>query len=216
MSRRAWLRRPITWIVLAGMLAAIAMAVSMRSASAAGAGGRVVVARVMVPAGTLLDDDTAARSLAMAQVPDGLGLRGLVPSAAGVVGRRTVAPLGPGEPVTQAVLGGSPGTGPLPLQPGQRAVPVPLRAAGGPVAAPAPGARVDVMASDGEGPAGRTRVVVADAEVMAVTPGDESQGGEPGGAVVLRLSSADALEVARALDFAREVRVIARPAGEGG
>lgn len=216
MTRRVSLRRPMTWIVLALLLAGGALAMAMRSASAAGSGGRVVVARVVVPAGTLLDEDTATRTLAVAVVPDGLALRGLVASAAGVVGRRTVAPLAPGEPVTQAVLGGSPGTGPTPLQPGERAVPVPLRAVGGPVAAPSAGARVDVMASDGEGPAGRTRVIVADAEVMAVTPADETQGGDAGGAVVLRLSSDEALEVARALDFAREVRVVARPAGEGG
>jgi hypothetical protein len=71
------------------------------------------------------------------------------------------------------------------------------------------------MASDGEGPAGRTRVIVADAEVLAVTPGTSGDSGDVGGGVVLRLSADDALAVARALDFAREVRIIARPAGEG-
>jgi len=72
-----------------------------------------------------------------------------------------------------------------------------------------------VIASDGEGPAGRTRVIVADAEVMAVTPGTSGEVSDAGGGVVLRLTASDALAVARALDFAREVRVIARPAGEG-
>jgi hypothetical protein len=33
-------------------------------------------------------------------------------------------------------------------------------------------------------------------------------------ALLLRLSTAQALEVTRALDFAREVRVVTRPAGE--
>jgi Flp pilus assembly protein CpaB len=208
-------RRPALWFGVGGVLLVLTAFVVLRSARGAESGGRVVVARTVIPAGTLLDDEGASAALALANVPDGLDLRGLVTSAAGVVGRRTVAPLGPGEPVTEAVLGGSPGVGPAPLAPGQRAVPVPMRAAGGPVVAPVPGSRVDVMASDGEGLAGRTRVIVSDAEVMAVTPGTPGEAGDAGGSVVLRLSSADALSVARALDFSREVRVIARPAGEG-
>jgi len=213
-ARRA-IRRPLMWFLAAGALLAVTAFMVVRSSGTSEGGGRVVVARVVIPAGTLLDEDTAAAALALAAVPDVLGLRGLVRSAAGAVGRRTVAPLGPGEPVTEAVLGGSPGVGPAPLAAGERAVPVPLRAAGGPVAAPAPGSRVDVMASDGEGPAGRTRVIVADAEVLAVTPAASGDSGDVGGGVVLRLSADDALAVARALDFAREVRIIARPAGEG-
>jgi Flp pilus assembly protein CpaB len=213
-ARRA-VRRPVLWFLLAGALLAVTVLMVMRSAGASQGAGRIVVARVVIPAGTLLDQETASTALALASVPDGLGLSGLVTSAAGAVGRRPVAPHGPGEPVTQAGLGGSPGVGPAPLVAGERAVPVPLRAAGGPVAAPAPGSRVDVIASDGEGPAGRTRVIVADAEVMAVTPGTSGEASDAGGGLVLRLTANDALAVARALDFAREVRVIARPAGEG-
>jgi Flp pilus assembly protein CpaB len=213
-ARRA-IRRPLLWFLLAGALVAGTLFMVMRSAGESQGAGRVVVARVVIPAGTLLDEETAAAALALTSVPDTSGLRGLVTSAAGAVGRRTVAPLGPGEPVTEAVLGGSPGVGPAPLVAGERAVPVPLRAAGGPVAAPAPGSRVDVMASDGEGPSGRTRVIVADAEVLAVTSGAPGDTGDAGGEVVLRLSPNDALAVAHALDFAREVRIIARPAGEG-
>jgi len=215
MIARRTIRRPLLWFLLAGALLAVTVFTFMRSSGASPGEGRVVVARVVIPAGTLLNEETAATALALAAVPDALGLRGLVASAAGAVGRRTVAPLGPGEPVTEAVLGGSPGVGPAPLATGERAVPVPLRAAGGPVAAPAPGSRVDVMASDGEGPAGRTRVIVADAEVLAITPGTSGDTGDAGGGVVLRLSANDALAVAHALDFAREVRIVARPAGEG-
>ena len=59
-------------------------------------------------------------------------------------------------------------------------------------------------------------LVVADAEVMAITPPGDIDTGDAGGFVVLRISSDDALEVARALDFARQVRVVTRPAGEDG
>ena len=214
MSHRR-LRRPLVWFLMAGALVLLAAVLVMRSADTSQGAARVVVARVVIPAGTLLDENVASEVLAMAAVPDGLALRGLVATASGAVGRRTVAPLGPGEPVTEAALGGGPGIGPAPLQAGERAVPVPIRAAGGAVAAPAPGARVDVIASDGEGPAGRTRVIVANAEVMAVTAAASGDASDSGGGVVLRLRADDALAVARALDFAREVRVIARPAGEG-
>ena len=79
---------------------------------------------------------------------------------------------------------------------------------------PAPGTRVDVLASDGEGLAGRTRVVVAGAEVLAIMRDDVSRGDGSGDALLLRVSTEQALEVTRALDFAREVRVVVRPATE--
>jgi hypothetical protein len=79
-----------------------------------------------------------------------------------------------------------------------------------------PGARVDVVASTGEGLAGRTAVVVADAEVLAV--GDAGPEGELGaaGEALLRMSSAQALRVTAALNFAREVRLLSRPREEVG
>ena len=97
---------------------------------------------------------------------------------------------------------------------GERAVAVPLRALGAAAGAPAPGARVDVLASDGEGLAGRTRVVVSGAEVLAIMRDDPSRGDGSGDALLLRVTAAQALEVTRALDFAREVRVVSRPASE--
>lgn len=210
---RIGLRRPGAWFILAAALAVLAFVV----AGGIGGGdltGRVLVARTGIPAGTLIDEEIAASSLAIASVPDDLSLRGLLSAAGGALGRRVAAPIGPGEPITQAALGGSPGIGPSPLVPGERAVPIPLRAAGGPAVAPGPGSRVDVIASDGEGPAGRTRIVVTDAEVLAITPPAGDGGGDVTGGLVLRLRTDQALEVARALDFAREVRVVTRPAGE--
>ncbi len=212
MRFRFGLRRPIRWFVIAGILGAVALVLILRPTEDLTT--HVVVARVMIPAGTLLDEAEAEWSLAVAAVPDDLVLRGLVATASGVVGRRTVAPLSPGEPVTQAVMGGAPGVGPAPLATGERAVPVPMRSVGGPVAAPPPGSHVDVIASDGEGATARTRVIVTNAEVLAITPAADGEAPDTGGSVVLRLSSADALAVAHALDFSRGVRVIARPPGE--
>ena len=73
-----------------------------------------------------------------------------------------------------------------------------------------------MVASTGEGPSGRTRVVVADAEVLATT--EAAPDGDLGGAgeALLRVTAAQALSVTAALNFAREVRLLARPRDEVG
>ena len=189
-------RRPGWWFLAAAVLAIAAMVMARGLGAPAVPTRQVLVAARVIPAGTLLGLPSSS---------------GLLATTAQAEGRRTVAPIAPGEPVTQAALGGAPGTGPAPLQAGERAVPVPLRAAGASAAAPGPGARVDVLASDGEGPAGRTRVVVSGAEVLALMRSDDGGGDIAADALLLRLGVDDALAVTQALDFAREVRVVIRP-----
>jgi Flp pilus assembly protein CpaB len=211
-SRR---RRAAVWMALAGAAGLLAVVLALRAAGGSGDGGWVLVARAPLPPGLLIDDAVAADALAPASVPADLGLTGLIGSAGEVVGRRTVAPVAAGEPLTQAALGGAPGTGAAPLRPGERAVAVPLSAAAG-AGGLAAGARVDVVASSGEGLAGRTRVVVGDAEVIATTEGPAE--GELGaaGEALLRVTAVQALRVTAALNFAREVRLLARPRDEAG
>lgn len=206
------MRRPGAWFVLAALLAAGAFVLARGAGQSADPGERVLVAARPVAPGTVITADDAGL-LATARVPSGGVLPGMLRSANDAVGRRVVAAVTAGEPITQAALGGDPRIAPAPLAAGERAMPVPLRAAGATAAAPVPGARVDVMASDGEGLAGRTRVVVPDAEVLAVMRSDPADGDAGGDAIVLRLTSDQALDVTRALDFAREVRVVARPPG---
>lgn len=199
------------WLALAGAAGLLAVMLTLRAAGEPDRAGTVLVAREPVPAGTLLDGETASRVLGQVAVPGDLPLTGLIGTPEQAVGRRTVAHLAPGEPLTAAVLGGAPGTGPAPLRPGERAVSAPLSAAAGAAAALAPGLRVDVVASTGEGLTGRTRVVVADAEVLAIT--EPAPGGE-GGEAILRVSARQALQVTAALNFAREVRLLVRPPDE--
>jgi pilus assembly protein CpaB len=208
-------RRSALWMALAGAAGLLAVLLTLRAAAQPDAGGWVLVARAPLPPGLLVDEAVASEALAPAPVPAGLDLAGLLRSADEALGRRTAAPVAAGEPLTQASLGGAPGAGAPPLAPGQRAVAVPLSAASG-AAGLAPGARVDVVASTGEGPAGRTRVVVSDAEVLATA--EAASGGDLGGTgeALLRVSSAQALRVTAALNFAREVRLLARPRDEVG
>ncbi len=93
---------------------------------------------------------------------------------------------------------------------------MPLSTAGGSAAGLVPGARVDVVASTGEGLAGTTALVVADAEVLAVALPAPEDAGASSGEAVLRVSSRQALRVTAALNFAREVRLLVRPLDEVG
>ena len=207
------MRRPGWWFVIAAVLAVGAFMLASGMGRGEDSAARVLVAARAIPAGEVIGG-SARGLLAVASVPAGGVLPGMLLDAGEATGRRTVAPIAAGEPITQAALGGRPGLGPGPLMTGERAVAVPLRALGAAAGAPAPGSRVDVLASDGEGLAGRTRVVVSGAEVLAIMRDDPSRGDGSGDALLLRVTAAQALEVTRALDFAREVRVVGRPASE--
>lgn len=215
-ARAAGRRRAGLWLVLAGLAGLVAAVATLRAAADPAPSGRALVAVRALPPGVQVDEAAAAGALAIVPVPDGLGLAGLLADPAAARGRRLAVPVGAGEPVTQAALGGAPGAGPAPLGPGERAVPVPLAAAGGASAGLVAGVRVDVVASTGEGPAGRTAVVVSDAEVLVAVPAAQPDAASGPGEVLLRVSAAQALRVTAALNFAREVRLLVRPAGESG
>lgn len=205
-------RRTLLFAGAAGVAAALVVGLVQRGP----AGVPALVARTEVAAGTVLDDGVLADLFTATRVSGGAPLAGLPTDAAALSGLRTAAALAPGEPLTLAALGGGrPAV--APLGPGERAVAVPVQAAGAAAGALEPGVRVDVVSSTGEGPAGRTRVIVAGAEVLAVEAGgDGGFGAAPiAGAVVLRADARDALVITAALNFAREVRLLARPDDEG-
>ncbi len=209
-------RRAGLWLVLAGVVGLAAAAMTLQAAGGPSDTGRIVVAREGLTPGLLIDSAVAASALTVVSVPEGAALPGLLDDPVEALGRRVAVPVAPGEPITQAALGGAPGAGPAPLEVGQRAVPVPLAAAGGGGAGLVVGARVDVVASSGEGPAGRTRVVVADAQVLAVAAAASPDGLATGGEALLRVTAQQALRITAALNFAREVRLLVRPPQESG
>ena len=196
-------RRALLVVGVAGIVVALVIGLLPRST---GTKQRMLVAAEPIAAGTLLDTTVLREVTVRGEVP----IAGLTEPST-IVGRRTVSDLLPGEPVTEASLGGGVAV-PSPLTPGERAVPVPAAAAGvGPAGVLRPGTLVDVVASSGEGPAGRTSVIVAGAEVLSSDAADDSG---LGGAVLLRASAKESLRITAALNFARDVRLLARPLGE--
>ena len=168
----------------------------------------VLVSRADLAPGTRLDR-LSSGELASRSVPLPEGVRSPPGASELPAGARLVVPLAAGEVLTWAALGGVPGAGPPPLAEGERAVALPAAALGSSALALPVGARVDLVAAGGAGPAD---LLVADAEVLVVGPVTDGDGG----GLLLRVPVSRALAVAGASGFAGEIRVIARPPGERG
>ncbi len=208
MSRRSRRRnRVLAWAAIATGVAASAVMIGQGQGEAIPT-QTVLVASRDIPRGTALSPSDAEAIAA----PAGWTVGGLERDPASLEGRRTVAPLSQGDLITVAATGGP--TAVAPLSAGQRAVPVPISAAGGSAALLEPGARVDVVASRGEGPMGKTSVVVWNVEVLAVpAPGPDGYVPDTA-AVLLRATPRDALRITSALNFARDVRLVVRPTAD--
>jgi pilus assembly protein CpaB len=216
MSRR---RRAALLLGLALVLGALAASDVARRESALRAAlaplVEVVVAREPLEAGKRVRaDDLARRSVPARFAP--AGAVGVVPEL--LIGRRLAVPVPAGGPV-----------GPLLLEPaappagagigrGQRAAEVVASAAPGTVVA---GARVDVLVTRDRGAgAGATELALQDVEVLAARPadpsGDAPRRSGPAVAATLRVSVRQAVYLAAAGSFAREVRLLARAPGDRG
>jgi pilus assembly protein CpaB len=179
----------------------------------------VAVAARDVPAGARLDpSDVAVRRVPAAYVP-----RGALPSPGEAAGQRLAAPLAAGDYLTRGLVaaraGGSKGV----LRRGERAVEVAI-SGGRALEGLAAGARVDVVVSteprDG---AGRTFLALEGVDLLALRPADGAmgEGGESDGAAAaatavatLRVTLRQAVYLAAAQNFAREVRLLPRPPGD--
>jgi len=174
----------------------------------------LVAARDLPP-----DARLSARSLLVRRVPARFVPPDALGSAAGVVGLRPSVPIVAGGYVTAAVFeasgdehraGGGVGRG-------ERAVTVAVSGAAGLAA----GARVDVLVSTESGAGGgRTLMALAGAELLRLGPssapvGDGAAGiGGPTALATLRVSVRQAVYLTAADNFAREIRLLARPPGD--
>ena len=176
----------------------------------------VLVAARDLPAGTRL----ARGAVALRRVPARFAPPDGLTSAAGVVGARLAMPARAGAYLSAGLFAGAGGRDRYGLRRGERAVTVEV-AGGLAEAGPAPGSRVDVLVST-EGPAGgRTHMALAGAELLQVSAaGAGYSDPPPSGSTVptalatLRVTVRQAIYLTAADNFAREVRLLARPPGD--
>lgn len=208
MSRR---RRAVVLLGLALVLGGLAASdVSRRESALQRRLGPVVpavVARRNLDPGTRL---TGAQ-LGVRRVPARFAPAGAFPSPSALVGLRTAVAVGAGEYLAPGDVSEG-GSGPA-LRPGERVADV--VAVGSPDAV-VPGGRVDVVVTrEGrDGGPGRTDLALEDVEVLSAAPAEEGAGDDaargPRVAAALRVTVRQAVYLAAAQSFARELRLLPR------
>jgi pilus assembly protein CpaB len=219
MSRR---RRAVLLLGLALALGGLAAAdVSRREAALArklGPAVGVVVARQGLAPG----DRVLAERVAVRRVPARYAPAGALGSPGEAVGMRVAAAIPAGAYVTAGALGagagaaGGPG-GPA-LRPGERVADL---TAAGPADLVTPGGRVDVLVTrdPAHGGPGQTALALEDVEVLAAAPAEPGEGSGAGAGVArvrasLRVTVRQAVFLAAAQAFSREVRLLPRAPGD--
>lgn len=164
----------------------------------------VVVARADLPA----DEPIAAGRLAVRRVPARYAPRGSFASPAQVAGRRAGAPVAAGTDLTAALLA-SDASEPVgaPVRRGERLAEI--TATGSPELVVA-GARVDVLVTRGRA----TTLELQDVEVLEAAPAPQEDGGPPRVQAALRVTLRQAVFLAAAQSFARELRLLPRADGD--
>jgi pilus assembly protein CpaB len=211
-SRR---RRAIALLGLALVLGGLAAAdVSRREAAVRAQLGpvvEVVVARSDLPAGR----PVAAGDLALRRIPARYAPVGAATLPETLIGRRLAAPVPRGGYVGSGQLASEADIARPPVRRGERAAEVVGLGAPDLVV---PGARVDVLVTrDSEdGGAAATELALEDVEVLAARPAGpgERDDGAKRVAATLRVTVGDAVYLAAAHSFAREVRLLPRAAGD--
>jgi Flp pilus assembly protein CpaB len=139
-------------------------------------------------------------------------------SSAGVAGARLAVPVQAGAYLTAGSFAGTSDRDEYGLRRGERAVTVDV-AAGFADGGPPPGSRVDVLVStDGPG-GGRTQMALAGAELLRLAEapaayGDPDAPTAPTALATLRVTTRQAVYLAAADNFAREIRLLIRPPGD--
>lgn len=183
----------------------------------------VVVAVADLRQGQRIGEQQAARALAVRRVPARFAPPDALAAPEEAVGATLAAPVVAGGYLTAGTLaapgdgGEEPGAA---LAPGQRAVQVAV-AGGAELADAGPGALVDVVVTSerGEGH-GRTYLALERVELLAARPGGDpgaaAEGAEAAGTTLatLRVTLRQAVFLAAAQSFAREIRLLPRAPAE--
>jgi pilus assembly protein CpaB len=213
MTRR---RRGILLAGLALLLGALAASdISGREAALRRQVGPLVD---VVVAGHALQPGKALQSgdLAVRQVPARFAPSNAVRRPAELVGLKLANPLPAGADLSAAAIDrGDDVTPGAPVRAGERVVDV---VATGSAAAILPGSRVDVLVTRDAGGAGggRTRLALEDVEVLNAhaVPATDTQPATTRVAASLRVTVRQAVYLAAAQSFAREIRLLPRAAGD--
>jgi pilus assembly protein CpaB len=172
----------------------------------------VVVARRDLPAGTRLE----RAALAVREVPERYAPSGAVGDPAALVGLQVSVDVASGQELVGALVGSPAGRdvqGPA-IRRGERVAEVVAAAPAGQIV---PGGRVDVLVTrdDRPGAPGRTMLALEDVEVLAASDAAAAQeGGSARVAASLRVTLRQAVYLAAAQAFAREVRLLPRAPGD--
>ncbi|HWH96378.1 MAG TPA: Flp pilus assembly protein CpaB [Baekduia sp.] len=173
----------------------------------------VVVARTRLPAGTRLD----AGRLTVRRVPARFAPALAYTAPAALAGARTAVALEAGEDVSPAAVDDGGDVAGAPVRAGERVAELVAR---GSAELIRPGARVDVLVTRERGDGGgATTVALEDAEVLAAraaTAGDAAGDGAGRVEVSLRTTPRQAVYLAAAQSFARELRLLPRASGDRG
>jgi pilus assembly protein CpaB len=178
----------------------------------------VVVAREPIAAGARVRD----RALAIRRVPRRFAPAGAIDQPATLAGLRAVVDIAPGSDLVASMFGDGRAAAPAgpPLRRGERVAQVVALASPQLVTA---GSRVDVLVTpEPRGDAGGEAVLaLEDVEVLDAAPAGDAPGGAreaPGTRVAasLRVTLRQAVYLAAAQDFGRELRLLPRAGGDRG
>lgn len=181
----------------------------------------VVVARQAIPAG----EPVRRSALAVRRVPARFAPAGSVSSAAAVVGLRAAVDVATGSDLLAGMLtDGSAGAAGPPVRRGERVAEV---VALGSADLVLPNGRVDVLVTrePRPGAGGQTVLALEDVEVLSAAPADAAAAGTTGEVALegaarvtasLRVTLRQAVYLAAAQSFARELRLLPRAPGDRG
>jgi pilus assembly protein CpaB len=183
----------------------------------------VVVAAADLRQGQRIGEEQAARALTVRRVPERFAPPDALAAPQDAVGATLAAPVAAGGYLTAGALA-APGDGAEEpggaLAPGQRAVQVAV-AGGEELGGAGPGTLVDVLVtSEREEGRGRTYLALERVELLGTRPGGEAGGADEGAAAAattlatLRVTLRQAVFLAAAQSFAREIRLLPRAPGE--